>query len=68
MKLSEYIKNHYNGNITKFADDNEFYRQQVQEMLKKDTYHIIKIESKLMIVISKRKLIVDKLSEIVGND
>ena len=61
MMLSEYIDKHYNGNKTHFADDNGYFRQNVQQMLKKGFYHVIMIEGSGYIVMANNQLIVDKL-------
>jgi len=63
MKLSEYINKFYDGNISHFADDNSYYRQNVRPMLKKGFYHVIRIDSKLMCIMAKSQLRVDKLKD-----
>jgi hypothetical protein len=56
MKLIDYIKQHYNGVVSQFADDNGMKRQQVESCLAKGYYHIIRVEGELMLIMAKRTI------------
>lgn len=56
MKLNQFIKDKYEGNISAFAKDNGILRQQVQQCLAKGYYHVIEIDGESWIVMAKRKV------------
>ena len=56
MKLIYYIKQHYNGVVSQFADDNNMKRQQVESCLAKGYYHVIRVDGELMLIMAKRTI------------
>jgi hypothetical protein len=56
VKLIDYIKQHYNGVVSSFAEANGMKRQQAAECVNKGYYHAIEIDDVLMLVIAKREL------------
>ena len=56
MKLINYIKEHYNGVVSQFAEANGIKRQQVSACIDRGYYHVMTIDNKLMLVMAKREL------------
>ena len=57
MKLINYINKHYKGSVKAFADDNGIkHRQQVEQMVNRDNYHVVDVEGWLRLIQVKREI------------
>ena len=57
MKLTDYINKHYKGSVKAFADDNGIKnRQQVEQMVSRDNYHVVYVDGWLRLIQVKREI------------
>ncbi len=57
MKLINYINKYYEGSVKAFAGDNGIkHRQQVEQMVSRDNYHVIELGDHLRLIQVKREI------------